>query len=152
MYVSEISCDKFSPFCQKNVLKREYSVKNSLFVGGKSLHICLHISTFIFLISAKYYYGWLPLEQHHKIGKKKRKKHWCIYFNPTDLLKVEGFCCNAFTLLDSLWYHQPHTSRSYKWDSVLWYGASELSTHPSPSKNKRLLLMDGGACDCFNRG
>lgn len=31
-----------------------------------------------------------------------------------------------------MWYHPPHTSRSYKWDSVLWYGASELSTPPRP--------------------
>ncbi len=47
---------------------------------------CLRFLSLIFLISpnlAKYAYGWLPLEQNHKVEKKKKKSgvgglFWCF--------------------------------------------------------------------------
>ncbi len=78
----------FFCFCHfvKSIFLKEYFIPNSLFLDTY-IHICpklatiaykrkgcLSFSTFIFLNLLKYTYGWLPLEQYHKIEKRRKEK------------------------------------------------------------------------------
>jgi len=78
------SCHKISTFCEKSFEKRIFChkfliFKKLIFLIKKNHHNCLQyekvlkISTFIFWILpnlTKYIYGWLSIEQHHKIRGK----------------------------------------------------------------------------------
>jgi len=97
----------FSPFCKKYFEKAKPFVKHSLLfffwktncqknetfafkISSIAYNTkgCLRFFSFIFWISpnlAKYTYGWLSLEQHHKIGKNKNKKIPNTKPNPWEL-------------------------------------------------------------------
>jgi len=103
-------CGKYLPFCKKIFCYKLIIIKDIIIniAIAYNMKIYLRFFNFIFLLSpnlAKHPSRWLVIEQHHKIGKKKKKKTQLLC-NGNYKVNHQGFVFQFCDVVESTIIHK----------------------------------------------